>query len=143
MLLYKLFIEYWNSKKLFNINYGANFNEYLPGFICTTQTSNFLAVALLCRASFWLLISNFSYITHCKILLINNMQIIKIIHIDNSPLASQKHLIVPLKCSDFTLALILRAFVPFHFLEKVAFAPFLRRSPSCRREYCTKQLSIS
>jgi len=46
------------------------------------------------------------------------------------PLPSQKHLIVPLKCSDFALALILRAFVSFHFLEKVAGAPFLRRSPS-------------
>ncbi|MBP9847663.1 MAG: hypothetical protein KBD43_16530, partial [Saprospiraceae bacterium] len=30
-------------------------------------------------------------------------------------------------------------FVSFHFLEKVAFAPFLRRSPSCRRGYCANR----
>ena len=79
------------------------------------------------------------YITHRKTLLINNLHKIGISKSKTPPLASQKHLIVPIKCSDFTLALILRAFVPFHFLEKVAFAPFLRRSPSCRRGYCANR----
>jgi len=40
------------------------------------------------------------------------------------------------------------AFISFgrarsHFLEKVALAPFLRRSPSCRREYCANRHFIS
>ena len=87
------------------------------------------------------------YTTHRKTLLINNLQKIEI---DKSKTPPWHHrsifsftvsILTAGKLKMFWLHFVPLSwdFVSFHFLEKVAFAPFLRRSPSCRRGYCANR----
>ena len=91
--------------------------------------------------------SNFFSITHCKTLLINNLQKIEIGESKTPPWHHRSifsftvSILTAGKLKMFWLHFVPLSwdFVSFHFLEKVAFAPFLRRSPSCRRGYCANR----